>query len=218
MNSLEGKRFGKLLVIDRASSSGAHFRYNCLCDCGNTSIVFGSNLLRGHTISCGCWHKSHAVTHGKSKHSAFRCWQSMKERCLNPKHEAWDRYGGRGITIHEDWLNHPEKFFDYIGDRPTLKHTVDRIDGNGNYEPSNIRWATPSEQMANAKSSKNICINGETKNLRQWGIAIGVSRAAIKSHSKTRNVSLADSVLFYIKQRAYPLATIQQTQPEEIAV
>lgn len=202
-----------LNVIDRASNSGLHFRYNCVCDCGNKTVVFGSNLLRGHTKSCGCLLKTRAITHGASNHTLFRCWQAMVDRCTNKNHIAYSRYGGRGIEVFPLWISNPLSFFEYIGDRPTPRHSIDRFPNNdGNYEPGNVRWATPSEQMANARSSINISAFGLTRNLRQWGLAIGVSRAAIKRYSSRHKVSLSESVVFYAKQRNFPLSTQQQTE------
>jgi len=101
--------------------------------------------------------------HGwRSSKTEYRIWSSMKRRCLNPKDLGWERYGGRGITVCAEWQASFDAFLAYMGPRPSLAHSIDRIDNDGNYEPGNVRWATWSQQNANKRPSprKPECTKG----------------------------------------------------------
>lgn len=151
--NLENTRFGRLLVLKRAGSDKNNRAvWLCACDCGGTSILTGNALQRG-TKSCGCLHRegllARNITHGKTKTQVYRTWKGIKNRCLNKATRSYPRYGGRGITVHEDWLNNFDAFYAHIGDPPSPQHSIDRINNDGNYEPGNVRWATDVEQANN---------------------------------------------------------------------
>ena len=159
---LTGKRFGRLVVIERhpMNSKQNKPRWVCICDCGNTTIVGGCELRSGNTSSCGC--KQRCPTnyrHGYAGTKIYQCYYNMLDRCYNPKNSHYKYYGERGITVCEDWLNDFNAFHSCVS---KLRHygekgySIDRINVNGNYEPENIRWATVIEQAKNKrKKEKN---------------------------------------------------------------
>jgi len=154
---LRGQKFGRLTVGALAINDGNGRRWHCQCDCGKQTIVRTEYLRTGDTKSCGCLQniqrRDGNKTHGLSKQgrgSAYVSWMNMKGRCLNPNHRDYAIYGGRGISICDRWLNF-EEFLEDMGHRPSRRHTLDRINPDGNYESSNCRWATPIQQARNTR-------------------------------------------------------------------
>lgn len=156
---MEGRFFGRLLVLTRCKNIGPHTAYLCLCKCGAQTMVRALSLRRGDTTSCGC-HRSERqavlhTTHGKYRTTTYNSWRAMLARCLDKKHPQFSDYGGRGITICEQWRSFT-KFFADMGDRPEGT-TLDRKNNEGNYESGNCQWATRIEQNRN----KRISTKGE---------------------------------------------------------
>ncbi len=147
-NKLLGKRFKNLIVLSKSEYVGDQHMWLCRCDCGNEVIVRGGNLTSGTTRSCGC---KRGAKHGLSHTPEYGVWSSMKARCLNPRDSAWRYYGGRGITVCNSWLDSFVNFYEDMGPRPNPSYSIDRIDSDGNYEPSNCKWASPQEQWDNRK-------------------------------------------------------------------
>lgn len=188
---LIGLKFNRLLVLERNGSTKNHKAiWLCLCDCGNKKSIASTSLIRGLSQSCGCV-KSVRIgnlnrTHGYSKKiPEYTAWCGMKQRCYNPNYRMYNRYGGRGIKVCDEWLNDFEAFFKYIGKKPSANHSLDRFPNqDGNYEPGNIRWATQYEQLSNFNRNVYITYNGETKILAEWARNFGVNPEAINYHLK----------------------------------
>ncbi len=177
---LTGQTFGRLKVIRRVENNNRNqARWLCLCICGDIAQPMGFSLRGGYTKSCGCLRRecssvvgritgpmngrksaSKRIRHGHTWHggrtATYMSWQCMIQRCTNPNNKRWNCYGGRGIRICERWLHSFENFLAEMGERPEGK-TLDRYpDNNGNYEPSNCRWATRKQQMRNRRTAAEI--------------------------------------------------------------
>jgi len=179
-SDLIGQRFSRLVVLSRAQNGcGSKTRFNCLCDCGTQSVVYSSALLRGLTKSCGCWRVEMPSrvfkTHGMRRTAEYRAWCHMKTRCLNPKSRFYHRYGGRGITICQEWIDSFEVFYRDMGPRPSPRHSVERKKGEEGYNPANCCWALPGAQAANRSTVRFIEFNGITDTMAGWSRRSGVS-------------------------------------------
>ena len=156
---LRGKRFGRLVVINRQGSVSGKSLWLCLCDCGKSTLVRANSLGR-HTNSCGCLFKELRATslpgykHGKYNTKEYHAWEGMKRRCLYPSHANYENYGGRGIAVCRKWLDSFVEFLNDVGYAPSNAHSIDRINNDGDYEPGNVRWATKSEQSANQRKRR----------------------------------------------------------------
>lgn len=173
-----GQRFGKLVVVSRAENDKkGQARWLCQCDCGGSTITTRYNLITGQTKSCGCILRSPRTTELDRRLSGVH--SNMKARCSNPNNPHYKYYGGRGITVCEEW-QHVDKFREWAynnGYKPGL--TIDRIDVNGNYEPNNCRWVTMQEQQFNKTDSHLITYKGETKCLAEWENQLGIDHRTI---------------------------------------
>lgn len=180
-------RFGRLTVTGEAESkmwSGKVFRMiACRCDCGAERVVQAANLRSGRTVSCGCYAADRASqgnrTHGMTGTREYNTWRSMIGRCTNPNATDYDSYGGRGITVCRRWRDSFEDFYADMGARPDGM-TIDRIDHNGNYEPSNCRWAPPSIQANNTRAARRIRTNDGQVNLSEAARRSGVTRKTLR--------------------------------------
>lgn len=189
-DNLVGQRFGRWLVVSFAKvapSSGS--AWNCVCDCGNTKVVVGSSLKDGKSTSCGCYQKERVIesctTHNMSDSKIYGIWCAIKARCLNPKDKNYHNYGGRGISIHPEWLDF-EVFLRDVGEPPFENATLDRKENDGNYEPGNVVWSTQQEQCRNTRQNRILTFNGKSLCVAEWAeqpevIALGLKASTIRS-------------------------------------
>lgn len=182
-----GKKFGRLTVIACESyiyPSGRKARkFICSCSCGNKTSVLLYDLLNKKTRSCKCLSRemslARSTTHAMSKTAEYKIWAGVIKRCTNKNDLAYKLYGMRGITVCERWKNSFENFFADMGMRPSPKHSIDRIDNNGNYEPGNCRWATTKEQSRNTRRTLRIEFNGKVQCVADWAKELGVNRSSL---------------------------------------
>jgi hypothetical protein len=171
---LMGRRFGRL-TAQELIVRGRKSYWRCKCDCGKEKVIRQDTLTRNITHSCGCLQKEKVAEsghknkkHGESSMRLFKIWTNMKTRCLNKNYNRYSDYGGRGIKICDNWLIY-ENFSKWAKENGYQDNlSIDRIDVNGNYEPSNCRWATMKEQGNNKRTNHFIIFNGETLTIRQW--------------------------------------------------
>ena len=200
---LTGKRFGRLVVIKRVenyvSPNGSKYaRWLCRCDCGKEKVVKTVCLNDGDTQSCGCIHSERLAERnrankklGKTNHRLYKIWCGIKARCKNSNATDYDIYGGRGITICEEWKNDFSLFYNWAvnnGYKDNL--TIDRVDTNGNYCPENCKWSTTKEQSNNKRNNKYITYKGQTKTLSQWCDELGLKYSKIKQRIQSGNWSV----------------------------
>lgn len=153
---ISGRRFGRLLVISAdPERRGGHIAWRCQCDCGAEVTIVGWSLRRGVSQSCGCLRQEKARvtprTHGLKQSPEYSVWLAMRQRCGNPKHVSYKHYGERGIKVCPEWHDFGV-FYRDMGPRPSPRHSIDRINVDGDYRPGNCRWATPSEQRRNQRA------------------------------------------------------------------
>lgn len=184
---LTGRKFHRLTAISRAHNSRSNqTQWLCRCDCGNEIVVRSASLLNGHTKSCGCYNdeirkiNTDQTTHGMSHTRIYHIWSKMKDRCLNPNARIYKYYGGKGVSMYEDWMDF-ENFY-----RWAIEHgyndslSIDRIDVDGNYNPSNCRWADKITQMNNTSRNVRVMYNGETFTVTQLERKLGFKRGTLE--------------------------------------
>lgn len=175
---ISGQRFGKLTVIGLHHINNSSCYWLCKCDCGNEKVVRGGDMKRGKINSCGCIKREKTALlkykHGECHSRLYVVWQRMKDRCLKPSCPNYKNYGGRGITICDEWINDFGAFYGwamangYDEGANKFECTIERIDVNGNYEPSNCKWANWKEQSRNRRDSIWITYNDKTHCLIEW--------------------------------------------------
>lgn len=200
---ISGMRFGMLTATEYKGTNKHRFAlWFCVCDCGNSVVATGNALRKGHTRSCGCLQKKAAaksisafngsgkrssgrLAHGENKTPLHNAWLRMRRRCSDTSYEHYNRYGGRGISVCKEWESYTA-FRDWAlshGYKEGLE--LDRIDNNGNYEPSNCRWATRTAQMRNRSNTIYVELNGERKPLVEFCEIYGVNyKTAHAKHKK----------------------------------
>lgn len=183
MKDIRGQRFGRLVALEPVGrDEQGYVLWRCKCDCGNEKIASTKSLGKG-TSSCGCYsrevHNQVHTKHGKRHSRIYQVHRTMCQRCYNPNAHEYENYGGRGIEVCDEWKDFLtfEKWATANGYDETAKHgkcTLDRIDPNGDYEPSNCRWATMKQQQRNRRNNVLITYNGETHCMSEWAEIIGI--------------------------------------------
>lgn len=184
MVDITGRRFGRLVALKAAGKNKwGNYLWECKCDCGNLHIVAQGKLKQGKSKSCGCYRKEikvkqlekHGLTTG-GKPRTLIIWNGMKARCLNEKAISYKSYGARGIKICNDWLVF-ENFHNWaVANGYNDELTIDRINNDGDYEPSNCRWVTSTENKKNQRRTRYITVNGITRNITEWCKELDISR------------------------------------------
>lgn len=176
-----GEKYGMLKVVSfsrRTIVDNVYKNYyNCLCDCGKSAEILSYNLLSGNSFSCGCLHTKHSC----HSHPIYSNYNQIMQRCYNVESKHYPNYGARGIVLFDEWIDHPDKFIEYVEKElgPKLKgYSIDRKDNDQGYLPGNIRWATPQEQCQNTRRTvltedqvKQIFVDYHSNNQTQVEIA-----------------------------------------------
>ena len=175
---LTGLVFGQLTVLYRGENipEGKYSRVTwvCQCTCGVVKPIRGVSLVRGLTTSCGC----KKVVHGMRNHPLYQTWRTMLHRVEDKTRVGYKNYGGRGITVCDRWRDFPS-FVEDMGEKPSPKHTLERVDNDGPYSPENCVWATRTEQSSNRRGNVLITFQGETKTVKQWCTILRLSYFSI---------------------------------------
>ena len=192
---LTGQRFGELTVLRRgADGKRRQTRWVCRCDCGEETSVYATNLTRGRTQSCGCTRivktSQKLATHRETKTRLYRIWSNMMTRCYNTGDYHYRCYGARGITVCDEWRIY-ENFRGWAlstGYQDDL--TIERIEVNGDYEPSNCKWATRKQQANNKRTSRFIEFNGERHTVAEWANSLGMDHRVLWNRLFVQNWSV----------------------------
>lgn len=191
-----GSIHGRLLVIadvDRLQKNRP--RYLCRCECGTLVHADHYHLKSGHTSSCGCAKVERLVamnkTHGRSRTPEYRSWTEARQRCMNPEHAAFHDYGARGIRVCKRW-DRFENFLEDMGLRPSPKHSLDRINVDGHYSPSNCRWATSTQQNSNKRKTRLVEFENELVTITQLARKLGLPKSSLRRWIVDRNQSVED--------------------------
>lgn len=184
--NLVGQKFGRLTVTNRAENDKkGNTRWLCSCSCGKQGIVCGYHLKSGAIKSCGCIKKEMLSNRENAHHKAgtrlYRIWAGIKERCFNSNHKNYNRYKGRGITMCNEWKDNFMSFYNWaVNNGYKQGLTIERINNDGNYEPSNCRWATRWEQANNTSHNHFIVYNGEKHTVSQWSKKTGIKYSVLR--------------------------------------
>lgn len=185
---LTGQVFGRWTVIRRAENRNERAVFLCRCACGVEREVRSADLKNGSTVSCGCYSREltleRSLKHGMAKRGQkkppeYGAWSGIIKRCKNPNCKEYKNYGGRGIKVCARWEHSFESFLADMGQRPSSKHSIDRIDVNGDYEPSNCRWATILQQANNKRDNRRVQVGNTTMTVSEAARLFGVNCMAI---------------------------------------
>ena len=191
IDDLTGKKFDRLTVLrrgpDKKTKNGSKIHYwECVCDCGEVVYVQHYNLTEGSVRSCGCLSRDvHSRQNGLSTSRLYNVWAGIKKRCFSETYYAYKNYGGRGITMCDEWKNSFLSFYEWaVSNGYEYGLSIDRIDNDGNYEPSNCRWATRKTQDNNKRQNHFVEHNGESLSLAMWQERTGIRQETIRRRLK----------------------------------
>lgn len=204
IKDLTGQKFGRLTALSYTHTKG-YAVWTCICECGKTTSVISTHLITGHTKSCGCLIKENYIKatpasikactkHKECKTRIYSIFHRMKGRCYNKNNKDYKDYGGRGIIICNEWLNDYTVFRKWAMENGYKENlTIDRIDVNGNYEPSNCRWATNQIQQLNKRNNRLVTINGETKSILTWARIYNLNLGTLYNRL-TKGINVIDAI------------------------
>lgn len=184
---LTGKTFGRWTVLYRdGTDKRGSVMWRCRCECGTEATVRGSSLTSGNSKSCGCYNHdskvANATKHGQSQSRLYGIWEGMKSRCYDCNWHVYPYYGGRGITVCDEWRTSFQSFLEWANTHGyTDDLTIERVDVNGNYEPSNCIWIPKDQQMQNRRNVIKVQIGDETKSLSEWARIYGIPLSNVLS-------------------------------------
>lgn len=193
-----GEKFGLLTIIGESTNNGnGAYKTKCICNCGKIHFANTAKLRSGRSKSCGCSRVKHGL-HGTPE---YRIWGSMIQRCKNPKNCNYENYGARGIIVCDSWLDF-SNFINDMGMRPTKKHSIDRINNNGNYSPNNCKWSTAKQQRSNTSRNVFYTFNGETLTISQWAEKIGCHKNTLRERIVKLGWSIEKAISTPVKTKA----------------
>jgi len=186
---IAGFRFGRITAVkvsQKATNQGK-ILWDLVCECGNNHTGLASDLTRGKILSCGCWRKEvttkRNTTHGKTRNRSYNTWNHIKDRCLNPKNNAYYNYGERGIDVCQEWISSFDRFYLDMGDQPKGM-SIERIDNNKGYCKSNCKWATSKEQNRNKRNIRFVSLFGQKEKLSYWCDVYDIQKDVLWSRIK----------------------------------
>ena len=184
-----GHVYGRWTVIAFTGTKSKRAQWLLRCECGTERVVASQSLVGGRSRSCGCLNaemvSARCRTHGLSGTPVFNVWSSMNQRCVNANDKFYHEYGARGISVCERWRESFENFYADMGPRPSDKHSIDRRDNDGNYEPSNCRWATRTEQARNRSNNVIISYKGKSQCIAAWAEEVGMKSRTLRDRLKS---------------------------------
>ena len=195
-----GDEFCRLVVTSLPTKINGRHRVTCDCSCGSKGVlVLTLALITNNTRSCGCLQREKLIrrnsVHGEATRGKvspeLRCWRQMIHRCYDSTDGSYADYGERGIRVCANWLNSFASFLIDMGRRPSNKHSIDRIDNDGNYEPGNCRWATRKEQNNNSRHVRWLTLGDQTKTMSEWAAIIGISVSSLSGRLDRMGVEKA---------------------------
>jgi len=204
-----GKRNGRLVCLSEAPRRGTKRYFLFQCDCGKTKEILLYSFKVGRVRSCGCISVERIrlvhrrLTKNLGALQEYKVWAAMIHRCTNPNNANFNHYGGRGITVCKEWLGSYAQFLEDMGRRPTAKHSLDRIDNSGNYEPANCRWATMDVQSRNRRSNHILTHNGQSLHVTDWAAKLGCANTVLHSRLKL-GWTIADTVTRPVRPKRPP--------------
>lgn len=176
---LTGQRFERLIALGSIARQRRQILWLCVCDCGGFTRANAATLRRGESKSCGCLRdeklSKHRYKHGQTNIPEYGVWGGMRNRCNNPNHPKFAQYGGRGINVCDRWDDFANFLAD-MGERPSPRHSIERIDNNGDYTPENCKWGTLIEQMNNQQKTLMIDYQDRTQSLSIWCRELNIPR------------------------------------------
>lgn len=183
LKNLTGMTFNRLYVIKRVSNDNSgRARWLCKCECGTIKVILGKHLLSRKIQSCGCLQRERVTRHKMSNSRLYSIYRGMKDRCYNQNMPEYHNYGGRGITICDEWLNDPSAFFKWSLENGYADDlTIDRKDNDGDYSPTNCQWSTFVEQQNNKSNNTLLTKDGETHTIAEWSRILNISASTIST-------------------------------------